>query len=285
VLAATFVFCTAFALQARSLPNVLQAIRTTMLFAKIGYTFMPMADAWAYWHVWVLVLGICGVYAVPLVKAQRYRLACYHAAIAVMGLGLLAYHFGRSDPGTLYGPIWIAPFVLGLLVERLDENLRLAPCFAFSRVAQLVIFAHVICIPMDGVAGLKAQALAFRNSFTGLAKSRQQASLFSNVVQFIHEHVPRGRKIMVFFPDQDGIIYLMAQRKPALATSSSTDLLLRDEHERILRFLRKNHDVPVFITDAGAASRSPDIVGVLASDYETIASRPGVALLRRKPNN
>jgi hypothetical protein len=199
-----------------------------------------------------------------------------------MGIALLAYHFGRSDPATLYGPLWIAPFVLGLLIERIDEGLRKAPSFAFGRIMQLVLLAHVISFPMDGLQGLRVQGRTLRANLTVLAANRRQHSLYADVVTFINQHAPPGRRIMVFFPDQDGIIYLMARRKPAIEISSSTDLLLRDEHARILDFLRTNTDVPIFITDAGAASRSPEIVGTLITEYETVASAPGVALLSRK---
>ncbi|HEY5955950.1 MAG TPA: hypothetical protein VIV60_05330 [Polyangiaceae bacterium] len=281
---AVALFCCVYWLQAKSWPDIKGAIAATKLLAAVGYSFIPLPNGMGFVHVWILALGVCGFYGYGLFLRRSGRMAAFQVAVAVMGLGALVYHMGRSHPATLMGPLWLLPLVIGLVAERVWENLRGVSMFAFGRVVHLFLLAYLCSAPI--ACGLMMPSF-WEQVRTGLPLARsghRPAHYLAGAAKFIKQHAGRHRRAAIFVANSEGVLYLLTGLQPAIRMSSSTDLIFREEQDRIVRFLKQNTDIPIFVVSSpGQMTSSPEITGTIASYYRPKAIGKEITLLERRP--
>jgi hypothetical protein len=286
VVSASATFYSLFWLQTGSMPSILHHIGVIRTLADVGFSFLPIPPGVGYWHFMALCLAICSLLAFPLFwSGLQDKLASFHVAVSVMGLSLMVYYFGRSNDLNLLGPSWIIPIALSLIIERLLERAPGDPQLTFGRLAATVGLAYVLSAPFSFALDLpffynlgRARWNAFRADLPGTSIVEQNA-------EFIRNNSKGRKDAMVFAQDSEGILFLTSGRRPPVAMSSSTDLFLKDEHDRIVKFLRDNTDAPVFVVGPGPISRSPDVNRILGESYVPAATNTtGATLLARKPS-
>ncbi|MGE5735741.1 MAG: hypothetical protein ACM34E_11675 [Acidobacteriota bacterium] len=267
--------------QVHSWPEFFRAMAATRRIAYFGYSFMPLPDGLAPWHAVVLLAGGCCLYALRVFLSHREGLAAFHVAVGVMFLAVLVYHIGRSHVATLFGPLWLAPLAVGLLLDRLDESLSRASVFDFGRVIHLLLLSYMISSPIILLSDLDVFWNAAKSRMAALMRDRASGTTLDVEAAFIKKHSPSGSRIMIFATNREGVLFLASERRPAIRISSSTDLIFRAEHERIMRFLRTNVDTPVFVGTTESPSYSPEITAALANLYHVAETGPRLNLLVR----
>lgn len=283
-LAAVIAFMVLYRLQVHVWPDYPYALGSTMKVAELGYTFMPFENGVGFWLVYVVIAGACCLYAFRLLLSHRAGLASFHVAVGAMLLTLFVYHVGRSHWSTLLGPMWLVPLALGLILERLDETMRGARAWAFGRVLQWLILAHLASGPAAIAMNLGQYWDFSKEKLTKAWHDRGVVSNPEKTATFIRKYSDGQSKIMLFAYNQEGVLYLLSRRVPALEISSSTDLIFREEHARILSFLSHKPDVPIFVNASGPTSYSAEIDRLLATQYQVAVAGPDINLLERKHN-
>jgi len=229
-------------------PDFSELIRYARVFYGIGFYMLPMPRL----HPWnlVAVLYIAGLAwgCAALVSGRASLRATYATYLSLVGIGLFSYYQGRSHDEVFALCTFPAYMLLTLFCDYLlqeTHGLRLAKAAGLGGVAFLVIIAGGLYVGLrtmwDGHVGIVQRVADIR---------RESPTPVMERAAFVRERTQPGETVLIL-SGHSGVYHLAAGTVAPHRIPSILEIVLREDHERLIRYINQSDCSKLFVDTVG----------------------------------
>lgn len=241
-------WCGWMCLRYGAFPDLGELVRYSRIFYGLGFFMLPMPRV----HPWslVAVVYISGLAwgCAAMVSGRASPRATYAAFLSLLGVGLFSYYQGRSHDETFVLCVYPAFMLVTLFCDWL-----------LREPSPPVLFRAV------GLCGVACMAIVAGGLFTGLgAMWAGEAGIVERWRQarrggatpviaraaFVSGHAEPGERVLVL-SGHSGVFHLISGTTAPRGIASLLEILLREDHERLLRYVQGERCEKVFVDTGG----------------------------------
>ena len=220
-------------------PNFLNFFEYQKYFYIYGFYMLPM-KLFEPWNLVILTYMIGLSYSVmALIKREGTVRVKMIFLLSILGIGLFSYFQGRSHINVLTVVWYPALILLVIFTEDILKSSRRLPC----KTTYLIIGAYLLFICSSGFAALLTNSNEINKTFTNYQKD---SGTMIKSINFVKEQV-RNHEEIIILSHFSSVYYLESQTTCPINIPGFTELLLREDYEKIESYLKSNSGNKIFI--------------------------------------
>ncbi len=243
------------------------------IFYATGFNMLPMP----LFHAWNILAIIYIVGMFISIRAVIEGENTYHSRmiflLSILGIGLFSYYQGRSHDHVLTMVGYPATLLAAIFADRFILQWKTKGLGGPGKIYLLVIMT-IFLFGLSALGYFENSGLTFAQAQRGvksLFSSKYKAELKANV-DFVRLHTVYGEKVFIIYEfNWDGIFYANTGTRNAANVPGSSELLLAEDVDKKILFLKGNTSKKVFVDFNHA---SPEITLILRKYYKTIGVSP-----------
>lgn len=233
-------------------PDYSQFIKYQKLFYQSGFWMLPM-PLFNAWNFLALIYGIGLIKAACSIhKNQKSYRSTIIFLLSILGIGLFSYYQGRSHDFLLTAINYPAFILLLVFADEWIEEIRLyghrnsLPQIFYLSLT--LIFLLILCF--DIARPKQIYQLTTSRLLGTISNPLPNTQLTANII-FLKENTSIGEDILILTEPGywDGLYYAETGTTNAVNMPGFSELILQEDYEKIIHFLKSNTTHKVFIDD------------------------------------